>query len=79
MAASTSIRGSPRAPRILAASLLTGLAALGMAEWLSIHAPGMRAAGLGVIIAVSAAFYFTAATRLGAFRLADLRASMRRG
>ncbi|MCL5776614.1 murein biosynthesis integral membrane protein MurJ [Limibaculum sp. FT325] len=72
-------RLAARAPRILAASLLTGLAALGMAEWLSIHAPGMRAAGLGVIIAVSAAFYFTAATRLGAFRLADLRASMRRG
>ena len=68
-----------RAPRILAASLLTGLAALGMAQWLEINAPGLRAAGLGVIIAVSAAFYFTAATRLGAFRLADLRASMRRG
>ncbi|MBK0400481.1 murein biosynthesis integral membrane protein MurJ [Limibaculum sp. M0105] len=68
-----------RAPRILAASLLTGVAALGMATWLEANAPTLRAPGLAVIIAASAALYFTAATRLGAFRLSDLKASMRRG
>jgi putative peptidoglycan lipid II flippase len=68
-----------RAPRIVLVSVLTGLVALGMAEWLLANAPAWRGAGLGVIIVAAAAFYFTTATRLGAFRLGDIRSAMRRG
>ncbi|SDX08581.1 putative peptidoglycan lipid II flippase [Albimonas donghaensis] len=70
-----------RAPRILAASLVMGVAAWGLEALLApaLALSGWRYAALAGLVLGSAAVYGVALVGLGGLRPADLRAAMRRG
>lgn len=69
-----------RAPRILAASLLMGGVAWGLAQALDtiLATPTLRYAALAILIAVAMGAYALFARMLGAFTLGELRASLKR-
>ncbi|MGM0584308.1 MAG: murein biosynthesis integral membrane protein MurJ [Pseudomonadota bacterium] len=70
-----------RLPRIALASLLMGAVCFGLAELLSpwLAQPGLRWAALAALVGGGLAIYSAAVLTLGGVRLADLRASLRRG
>ena len=70
-----------RAPRILAASLVMGVAAWGLEALLApaLALSGWRYVALAGLVLGSAAVYGVALVGLGGLRPADLRAAMRRG
>ena len=71
-------RLSHRTPRILVASVLMGVLVLGLALLAEIWMPGFRSLALLVIIFAAMAGYAALAISLGAFRLSDLKQSVRR-
>ncbi|MDF1856128.1 murein biosynthesis integral membrane protein MurJ [Pseudooceanicola sp.] len=70
-----------RLPRIIAAALIMGAALLPgwwlLSPWLALS--GIRFAALAVLVAWGGLVYFGAGQLIGAFQLADLRRSLRRG
>ena len=78
-AAAVDARLRARAPRILAASLLTGAVALGLAEAAERLGAGGSLGALVAVVAGAIGAYFALAFLIGAFRVSDIRASIRRG
>ncbi|MDF2231067.1 murein biosynthesis integral membrane protein MurJ [Albimonas sp. CAU 1670] len=70
-----------RAPRILVASVLMGLACWGLAEGLApwLEAPGLRYLALAVLVVGGIVVYAAAAIGLKGVVVGDLKAAMRRG
>jgi putative peptidoglycan lipid II flippase len=70
-----------RAPRIVVASLLMGVALWGVALALAplLVTPGWRYPALAVLVAAGMVAYFGAGVAVGAFRLADFRSALKRG
>ncbi len=66
--------------RIVGASVVMGLALLIVEAMLGgmLTAPGLRYAGLGLLVAAGIAIYFVAALTLGAVRVVELRGALRR-
>ncbi|WP_050929100.1 murein biosynthesis integral membrane protein MurJ [Aestuariivita boseongensis] len=69
-----------RLPRIVAASVLMGLALWGMSVWLApvLAQAGLRWLGLLALILAGMAVYFSVGHLIGAFRLGEFRRALRR-
>ena len=67
-------------PRIVIASLVMGavLYALAWALVDQLHAPGLRYVALAAVVILGSASYFAAAHTLGALRMNEVRATLRR-